>query len=290
MDKLDFVDAHVHYYDMQHPELVYGHWRPGVPHPTLGEQIQRLAERSYFAEDYIAETRNANVTKAIHVQAAIGSPDPVTETEWLQAAADRTGFPHAIVAHADLRDPGVEAVLERHCQLPNMRGVRDFSHGDYLVAPEFHQGFALLEKYNLVSSIAIGWQDTGKLRDLANAFPNITIVVDHTGLPEERTDAYFDDWKGGMEVAATCDNVRWKISGLGMSDQTWSVDSIRRWVLASIETFGVERCIFGTNWPVDWLWSTYDNQIEAYTEIISDFSRDEQVALFSKNAENLYRI
>lgn len=290
MNKLAFVDAHVHFYDMQHPELVYGHWQPGVPHPVLGEQIQRLAERNYLADDYIAETRNANVTKAIHVQAAIGSPDPVTETEWLQAAADRTGFPHTIVAYADLRDPGVEAMLERHCQSPNMRGIRDFSYGDYLVAPDFQRGFALLEKYNLVSSIAVTWQDMGKLRDLAGKFPNVMIVVDHTGLPEERTDEYFDLWKGGIEVAATCDNIRWKISGLGMSDQTWTVDSIRRWVLASIETFGVERCIFGTNWPVDWLWSTYDNQIDAYTEIISGFSLDEQVALFSGNAEKLYRI
>ena len=141
MDKLEFVDTHVHFYDMQHPELVYGHWQPGVPHETLGEQIQRLAERNYLADDYIAETRNANVTKAVHVQAAIGSPDPVTETEWLQEAADRTGFPHGIVAHADLRDPGVEGVLERHCRFPNMRGIRDFSYGDYLVEPDFHRGF-----------------------------------------------------------------------------------------------------------------------------------------------------
>ena len=220
MDKLEFVDTHVHFYDMQHPELVYGHWQPGVPHETLGEQIQRLAERNYLAEDYIAETRNANVTKAVHVQAAIGSPDPVTETEWLQAAADRTGFPHGIVAHADLRDPGVEGVLERHCRFPNMRGIRDFSYGDYLIEPDFHRGFALLEKYNLVSSIAAGWQDMSKLRALADNYPSILIVVDHTGLPAERTDEYFEQWKGGMAVAATCDNIRWKISGLGMSRPT----------------------------------------------------------------------
>ena len=166
---------------MQHPELMYGHWQPGVPHHTLGWQIQKLAERNYVAEDYIAETRNANVTKAVHVQAAIGSPDPVTETEWLQEAAERTGFPHGIVAHADLRDPGVGEVLERHCQSPNMRGIRDFSHGDYLVEPDYHRGFALLETFNLVSSMPAQWQDMEKVRDLAHKFPNITIVVDHTG-------------------------------------------------------------------------------------------------------------
>ena len=290
MDKLEFVDSHVHFYDMQHPELVYAHWQPGVPHPSLGWQIQKLAERSYFAEDYIAETRKANVVKAIHVQAAIGSPDPVTETEWLQEAAERTGYPHGIVAHADLRDSGVEAVLERHCESANMRGIRDFSYGDYLVEPDYHRGFALLEKYNLVSSMPVGWPEMEKLRALADKFPNIVIVVDHTGSPTERTDEYFEKWKCGMAVAASCENIRWKISGLGMGDNNWTVESIRRYVLTSIDTFGVDRCFFASNWPVDWLWSTYDELVDAYTETVSDFSRDEQTALFSKNAEELYRI
>ena len=117
-----------------------------------------------------------------------------------------------------------------------------------------------------------------KLRALAHKFPNILIVVDHTGTPEERTDAYFEDWKRGVEVAASCDNIRWKISGLGMGDNSWTVDSIRRYVLTSIETVGVDRCFFGSNWPVDWLWSTYDELIDAYTAIISGFSRDEQIS------------
>ena len=109
-------------------------------------------------------------------------------------------------------------------------------------------------------------------------------------LSTERTDEYFEKWKSGVAVAATCDNIRWKISGLNMGDNNWTVDSIRPYVLTSIETIGVDRCFFATNWPVDWLWSTYDELIDAYTEIISGFSRDEQTALFSKTAEKLYRI
>ena len=290
MSKLDFVDAHVHFYDMQHPELFYGHWQPGVRHPVLGPQVQRLAERNYIAEDYIAETRASNVVKAVHVQAAIGSEDPVKETEWLQEAAERTGFPHAIVAFADLRDPGVEAVLERHSEYPNMRGIRDFSYGDYLVEPEFQRGFALLEKYSLVSSIAASPQEMVKLRDLAGSHPNITIVMDHTGQPEGRSDEDIDRWKSGMAAAVEADNIICKISGLGMSDHDWTADSIRPLVLHCIETFGVDRCLFATNWPVDWLWSAYDPVVDAYTEIIADFSRDEQEAMFSKNAERIYRI
>lgn len=288
--ELEFVDAHVHFYDMQHPELVYGHWQPGVPHPFLGSQIQKLADRNYLAEDYVAETRNAKVSKAIHIQAAIGSQDPVNETEWLQAAAERSGFPHAIVAYADLRDPGIETILKRHCQYKNMRGIRDFSHGDYLVDPNFHRGFALLEKYKLVSSVGVQWQDMEKLRNLAKRFPNINIVIDHAGFPTERSKEYFANWRQGMAHAAKAENIICKISGLGMGDNKWEVDSIRPYVLHCIETFGVARCLFATNWPIDWLWSTYDELVDAYREIISGFSNEEQIAMFSGNAERIYRI
>ena len=290
MDRLEFVDAHVHFYDMQHPDLFYGHWQPDVDPPLIGKQMRKLGERNFLAEDFIEVTRAANVTKAVHVQAAIGSKDPVKETEWLMDAAERTGFPHAIVAYADLRDPGVESVLERHCEYSRMKGIRDFSYGDFLVADDFHRGYALLEKYNLHASIAAQCQDMEKLAALANKFPNTVIVIDHAGNPAERTPEYFELWKRGMETAATEENIICKISGLGMGDHNWTVDSIRPYVLGCIEAFGVERCIFATNWPVDSLFSSYDALIDAYTEIVADFSEDEKRDLFARNTEALYGI
>ena len=290
MEKMEFVDSHVHFYDMQHPELFYGHWQPDVDPPLIGKQMRKLGERNFFAEDFIQITRASNVTKAVHVQAAIGSKDPVKETEWLEAAAERTGFPHAIVAHADLRHPDVERVLERHCEFPRMRGIRDFSYGDFLASDDFHRGYALLEKYNLHASIAAQCQDMENLAALANKFPNTVIVIDHAGNPAERTDEYFALWKRGMAVAATAGNIICKISGLGMGDHNWTVESIRRWVLGCIEAFGVERCIFATNWPVDSLFSSYGTLIDAYTEIIADFSNDEKRDLFARNTERLYGI
>ena len=290
MEKLDFVDSHVHFYDMQHPELFYGHWQPDVNPPLIGKRMRELGERNFLAEDFIEVTRASNVTKAVHVQAAIGSKDPVKETEWLEEAAERTGFPHAIVGHADLRAPEVEAVLERHCEFPRMKGIRDFSYGDFLVAKDFHRGYALLEKYNLHASIAAQCQDMEKLVALANKFPNTVIVIDHAGNPAERTPEYFEIWKQGMTTAATAENIICKISGLGMGDHNWTVDSIRPWALGCIEAFGVARCIFATNWPVDSLFSSYDALIDAYTEIVADFSEDEKRDLFAGNTESLYNI
>lgn len=290
LTKLDFVDTHVHFYDMKHPELIYAHWQPDVVHPTLGTQTRKLGERNFIAEDYIALTRYANVTKVVHVQAAIGSKDPVAETKWLQNAADRTGFPHGIVAYANLRDSNVERVLVRHAKYPNLRGIRDFSYGDYLVAAEFHRGFALLEKYDLIPSMSVQWQDMDSLRNLADKFSNIQIVIDHTALPSERNDEYFAKWKKGIITAAKPANTIIKISGLGMNDNNWTVDSIRPFVLHCIETFGVDRCIFGTNWPVDSLWSDYDEILNSYAKIISEFTDDEKSKLFARNAEKLYTL
>ena len=81
-----------------------------------------------------------------------------------------------------------------------------------------------------------------------------------------------------------------KISGLGMVDNRWTADSIRERVLTCIETFGVERAVFGTNWPVDRLFSSYGDVLDAYAEIIRDFSDAEQDALFNGNAKRIWRL
>ena len=288
--KRDFVDTHLHFWNLDEPDLHYSWLMPDGKDPLLGERLEELKGTKYLADDYIAETRNANVTKAIHMQAATGTADPVKETQWLQSAADRTGFPQAIVAYANLKDPNVALELERHCQYSNLRGIRDFSEGDYLVDPDYRRGYALLEAFNLVASLSVTWEKMAKARDLAHTFPGVTVVIDHCGEPSARDDEYFKNWQHAMRTVAEVENVICKVSGLGMADNDWTSDSIRPWVLTCIDIFGPERCIFGTNWPVDKLYSTYDELIDTYTELIADFSDDEQTAIFSKNAENLYRI
>lgn len=285
-----FVDSHVHYYDMQHPELVYSHWGPDVVHPTLGTRVRALGERNFLAEDFIDLTRPFNVAKAVHVQAAIGSPDPVTETAWLQEAADRTGFPHGIIAAADLSSADAEATLQRHCRYANMRGVRDFEAAGRLDDPATLRGFALLEEMGLIASMNVTWEHMARVRSIAERHPELQLVIDHTGSPRGRTREYVADWRRGMATAAGAGNVWCKLSGLGMTDHEWSTDSIRPFIEYCIETFGVERCFFGTNWPVDSLFSSYETVVAAYAEITAGLSEGERTALHAGNAERLYRI
>ena len=120
-------------------------------------------------------------------------------------------------------------------------------------------------------------------------FPGIDLILGHAGFPQERTDEYFDVWTAGMAAMAEAPNTACKISGLGMKDQRWTVDSLRPWVLGCIEAFGVERCMFATNWPVDRLFSSYGDVVGAYREIVADFTPAEQRKLFVDNARRWYR-
>jgi predicted TIM-barrel fold metal-dependent hydrolase len=287
--RLPFVDTHVHYWDLKDPKLRYAWLDRDWVHPVLGD-IDGLKVLKYRAEHYIAETRFQNVSKCIHVQAAIGIADPVDETSWLQEQADRTGFPNGIVAHCDLAGPDAAETLERHLEYPNMRGIRDFGQGDYLVDPAWQEGYRLLARHGLVFCLDVLPENLDKARALAERYPDVVLCIDHAGFPRSRADEYFEMWRRGMEYAAGAPNVVCKISGLGMCDNAWTVDSFRPWVIGCIEAFGVERSFFGTNWPVDRLYSSYGDVLNAYEEIIGDFSAGEQEALFSKNAERIFRI
>ncbi len=290
MAELPFVDTHVHFWDLQHPDLHYSWLLPEAIHPVMGN-IDEIKFPLYGAEEFMAETAGANVSKIVHVQAALGIEDPVNETIWLQQAAERTGVPNAIVAHVDLQAPDVDSEIARHqAASPLLRGVRDFAEDDYLVDPDFHRGYAALGRHGLVCDLDCVAEDMDKARDLANKHPETTVILDHAGFPRSRTQEYFEFWKKGMSTLAEAESAWCKISGLGMCDNDWTVDSIRPWFEYCLEAFGVERCVLGTNWPVDKMFSPYEAVLDAYAEIISGLSHDEQVALFSANAERVFNL
>jgi predicted TIM-barrel fold metal-dependent hydrolase len=286
---LPFVDTHVHFWELKHPTLKWVWLEPDFVHPLMGD-IDGLKRLRFTADDYIAQTRFTEVSKVIHVQAALGSPDPVEETAWLEAMADRTGVPTAIVAEAWLARPDVEAQLERHAEFARLRGIRDFGEGEYLDDPAWQRGYSLLEALDLVCCLDSEADRFAKARALAERYPGVTMCLDHCGVPLERTDAYFDHWRTQLRTIAGAPNVVVKVSGLAMRDPDWTIESIRPWVLECIDAFGPSRVVFATNWPVDSLFSDYGVVVRAYREILTEFSEMEQAAMLAGNAERIFRI
>lgn len=289
MDQLAFVDTHFHMHDLKHPTLRYGWLEPDAAHGFLPD-TDPLKSQRYRIKDYLAEVRFSGVVKAIHVEAAVNTPDPVDETAWLQDFAAATGWPQGIVAECHLARPDAHDVLDRHMAYANLRGIRDFGVDGYLTDPAWRRGFAGLGPRNLVCCLDTRVDRAAAVLDLARAFPDTTICIDHCAIPLARDADTLAQWRAALDQMALAPNTILKVSGLGMCDPLWTVASLRPWVLGSIDSFGPARIVFGSNWPVDRLFSSYPDLIAAYRALIAGFNLPEQVAMFSANAERIFRI
>jgi predicted TIM-barrel fold metal-dependent hydrolase len=286
-EPFEFIDAHIHFYDLAHPTLRYSWLEPDFIHPVIGN-IDGIKTLRYGYDNFVAETRFAGVIGAVHVQAALDSVNPVEESTFVNDQLDGAK-PVMLVGDARLQSADVEATLAGHAEHPNFRGIRDFAKGDYLVDPDFHRGYALLQKYGMSYDLDATWENLGKAGDLARQYPDTLLILGHAGFPQERSEEYRRSWQEGLAAMAAAPNTACKISGLGMADARWTVETLRPWVLGCIEAFGVDRCMFATNWPVDRLFSSYPDLVGAYREIVADFTAAEQRQLFVDNARRFYR-
>jgi predicted TIM-barrel fold metal-dependent hydrolase len=128
-------------------------------------------------------------------------------------------------------------------------------------------------------------------RDLALRHPDLNVVLQHIGFPRSRDDEYFGNWAAGMRTLAEAPNVTCKVSGLGMTDPRFTAESLRRWIDTPLEIFGPDRCVLGSNWPVDRLYSSYDVIMDIYRERLAAlFSPEDQRKVLSENAARVYRV
>ena len=126
--------------------------------------------------------------------------------------------------------------------------------------------------------------------EVAAAFGDVQILLTHAGLPLDRTAEGMAAWRRGMRKMADCPNIAVKLTGLPMTDWHWSTESLRPIVLETIDIFGVERSLFGSNFPIDGLHSSFAQLFDAYREIVAGFTPAEQAAMFHDNAVRLYRL
>jgi predicted TIM-barrel fold metal-dependent hydrolase len=291
------VDTHFHIWDLK--ENYYPWLTDKVQPRVIGEYS--AIRKNYLIGDFLADLAGTGVQKAVHIQAEHDSSDPVRETRWLQQVADQPasrGFPQAIVAYADLGATDAEATLEAHCESRNMRGIRqsliqhkvDPNAKDPRDSALWTQNFKLLKKMNLSFDIQLFHPDMAFGADLVGRNPDVQFVLTHTGLPMESSASYLDAWRGGMKLLAERPNLAVKISGFGFIDRNWTTESIRPLVLETIDIFGIDRCMFASNFPVDKMACGYAAFWTAFDTITAGFSMEERARLFHANAEGCYRI
>ncbi|MGF6770459.1 putative TIM-barrel fold metal-dependent hydrolase [Paraburkholderia sp. GAS199] len=297
---MQVVDSHIHLWDLKthrYPWLE----NPGVS--FVGDA--RDLKHDYLLDDLLREAGEIDVVKLVHVEANHDPADPVEETRWLQSIADRSesrGMPNAIVAAVDLSSDHAPALLEAHAGFANTRGIRqilnvhdnslfDYVGRHFMREPQWRQHFTLLRRYDMSFDLQIYPSQMEEAAALAHAHGDTQFVVNHAGMFVDRNSvAGYRAWRDGMRLLATCENVTVKLSGLAMFDHRWTVESLRPYVLETIDTFGVERAMFASNFPVDRLFGSYTDLWRAYASVVQDASEAERHALFRGNAERVYRI
>lgn len=299
MDDFPIIDPHHHLWDLE--RFSYP-WLTVKPQPlSVAGDITPIAN-TYTLDDYLADARGHNVVKSVHVDGGFDPTKPVEETRWLQSLADRRGFPHGIVARAELNMPDVEAVLAAQAAFTNVRGIRHIvnwhpdpaktfiGRSDLLTDPAWLAGFALLKKYDLSFDLQLYPAQMADAARVAHNHPDTVIILNHAGMPVDRDSDAIALWRTGMRALAAQPNVWVKISGLGMVDWNWTEDSIRPFVLETIDIFGVDRSMFASNFPVDKLYSSFGALYTAFKNVVADFQPDEKRKLFFDNAEAAYRL
>ena len=264
----------------------------------------------YLVDDYISDFKKLNIIKSIHVQAEINKSETIYETEWLQnisnsnSSTNTFNFPNAIIGFADFLDSDVEKILEQHLKTANFRGIRhilnfdknnkNISHAsmDYLKEETWLKNFSLLSKYNLSFDLSILLNQVNDAAKLISNESNTLFIINHTLSPKDVTENSMEAWLSGIKLLSSFDNVVVKLSGFGEFNSKWTEETIRPLILNTIDNFGEDRCMFGSNFPVDKFLSSsgYFDYWNAYFNIVSDFTDNEKDKIFYQNAEKFYKI
>lgn len=287
------LDTHVHMWNLSHPSLSWNWVDTPDDHPILGE-INSVKMRAFEMQHLLAESRFAAVSGFVHVQAAIGSADPVEESRWLTEMARRFPALKALIAHADLGSEAFPAQLAGHEQSDLFRGIRDFAMEPYLAAgdivPAVERDLRALADRSMVLDLDCEYPNMRAARDLAGRHPAAVIVLEHMGFPRRRDDEYFDSWSAAITDLAQAPNVICKISGVVMTDRSFSLDSLRRWIRHCVESFGPDRIMVGSNWPLDRIAGSYDAVMGHIRALLAEDSPAEQIQMLRGTAQRVYRI
>lgn len=293
------LDAHMHLWDLslgKHP------WLCDEPQIPFRYGDYGAIRRSYLPQDYRRDAAGLGIAATVYIEAEWDPADPIGETRWVSAVAEREGFPNAIVAQAWLDRPDIADVLAAQAAFPLVRGIRHKPRSAPRAAearrgapgsmddPRWRDGYGLLQRHGLHFELQTPFWHLDAALDLARDVPETTIVLNHAGLPADRSTEGLSAWRAALDGFADAPNTRLKISGLGLAGQRWSFEANRPVVRDAIAIFGAGRAMFASNFPVDSLVGDMADIFVGFSEVAGDFDPVARRALFHDTAAALYHV
>lgn len=287
------VDAHQHFWDLTRN---YYPWLRDEPMIPFRYGDYSAIRKSYLPPDYRKDADGYDIAGTVYVEAEWDPKNPVAEMQYIDGLRRAERLPTVAVAHARLDEPDAQSILERQSAFSFVRSIRHKPRANPapgggpggMADPLWRRGYALLRRFGLRFDLQTPWWHLHEAADLARAYPDTQIILNHTGLPADRSAQGIEGWKRAMAALAQCPNVAVKVSGIGVPGKAWTADANRDIVLTVIELFGAGRSMFASNFPVDSLCGTFGQIFGGFREIVAHLGASDQRKLFRDNAMRIY--
>jgi predicted TIM-barrel fold metal-dependent hydrolase len=293
---VEIVDAHHHVWrtaDMP--------WLSGPMVPRIFGPYEPI-KRDYLIGEYIADATAGGISRSVYVQANWPLDRVLDEVAWLAGLNAETGWPHAVVGSADLFSPDAVDVLARQAAYPIVRGTRLQLHWhdneeyrfasapDRMADPVLRRNIAALEELGWIFELQVFPGQMTDAAALVAAVPDVTFVLVHAGMLTDRTPATVREWRDGMARLAQLPNVVVKLTGQGTFVRRLDPELIAFVAHETLGWFGPDRAMFGTNFPVEKLWTSMPPLVAAWRDALAHLPEAEQAAIFAGTARRVYAL
>jgi len=295
---LPIIDAHHHIWRQNDLTWLKGPMQPRIFGPY--EPIRR----DYPIAEYLADIAGTGVEASVYCQTNWPPRGELTEVEWVDAEAKKSnGVLQGMTAYCNLLSDDAPEMLAAEAKASSLvRGIRMQLHWHenplYRFAPRadlmkeslFRRNLAKLQDHNWLFELQVFTSQMNDSEQLIKDFPGINFVLLHAGMLEDLSAAGLAAWREGMQRLAQLPNLYIKLSGLGTFIHRVDQAHIADIALPTIAMFGADRCVFGSNFPIEKLWSRYADLVGAYRGALAPLPEAEQALVFSGTARRLYRL
>ncbi|PWV97761.1 putative TIM-barrel fold metal-dependent hydrolase [Hoeflea marina] len=297
---MKIIDAHQHFWDITSNYLPWLCDAEPLPNFRYGDYS--ALRRNYMPADYRRDSEGFEVIGGVFVETEWDPGDPLGEIAWVKNLAAREALPSVAVGQAWLDRGDAPELLAAYGADGFLRGIRHKpravgrpeavepgapgSMGD----PAWRRGFRHLAPNGLSFDLQTPWWHLAEARQLADDHGDTVIILNHTGLPSDRSPEGLKGWREALALFAGAPNTLIKISGIGVPGSAWPVEANRPVVLDAIELFGTGRAMFASNFPVDSLVATYREIYSGFDRITGSLTASEREDLFWRTAAEVYRV
>ena len=276
-------------------------WLSGPMQPRIFGPYEPI-RRDYPIGEYRDDLAGSGVVRSVYVQTNWANSRFEDEAAWVQQTANENGWPHAIVAYADFSVDDVRPQLDRLARYPLVRGARMQLHWhenplyrfaarpDLCTDPVIRRNIGRLADYGWSFDLQVFAPQMIDAAGLAEACPDVTFILQHAGMLEDLSPEGRSAWRTGMVRLAACPNVVSKLSGLGTFIHRNDPAHIAEIVTDTVAIFGAGRCLFGSNFPIEKLWTSYRDLAGAFRTAAERLRPDQREAIFNATATRVYRL